>query len=114
MYIYLYLTSIYLSIGLYVCMYVYMYLSIYLSHSVCLYMYTYLSIFLFSLPQNGCENKGFKKNVSPPKMLGNIKSIFIFSPLKSREKSFFYFLSKKTGVKIKSSLFSLPKQQSWK
>ena len=58
-------------------------------------------------------------------MLVNIKSISIFSTPKSREKNssprngreykkFFYFLPQKTAVKMKSSFFSLPEQQSWK
>ena len=44
MYIYQYLTSIYLSICLYVCM------------CVCMYVCMYVCIFLFSLHQKGREN----------------------------------------------------------
>ena len=105
-YVYLSISNIYLSVCMcvcmyvciHVCMYVCMYLCTYLS--VCLYTYIYLSFYF----------------LSPQKMDVNIKKYFLnfLSTPKSREKIIsFYFLAQKTVVKIKISLFSLPKQQSW-
>ena len=86
--------------SMYVCMYLFM--------SVCLHMYIYLSFYFLS-PKKVVKIKVFKKSFSP-KNVREYKSIFIFSPPKSRERFFFIFLPKKTVVKIKSSLFSLPKK----
>ena len=112
MYIYQYLTSIYLSVYLYVCMHVCMYVCmhiyiyIYVRMCVCMYLSICLSVctrisiyrFIFSPPKNGREYKKYlKKFLSTPKVV---------------KKKVLYFLAQKTVLKIKKSLFSLPKQQS--
>ena len=76
---------------------------------------SYKQINLKVPPKNGSENKKLFFIFSPQKTGVKIKSfLFSFHAINGGENKVFIFCSPKTRVKIKFFLFSLPKKQEWK